>query len=172
METMIQAFVFPGLIYVLLWTVLLFWFFRKFMAPLHKRVGPHFNGPAGSYQTLFDLSKLLTKESITPVGVNPYLFSMMPILAVIIAMLPAAFVPWSSGFVVVNTEYGLLAMIVLIGIEPFVLFLTGFGSNNKYSFLGGVRVITQSISMETSFFMAALSPALLFGTLNLTTIVE
>jgi len=97
---------------------------------------------------------------------------MMPILAVIIAMLPAAFVPWSDGFVVVNTEYGLLAMIVLIGIEPFVLFLTGFGSNNKYSFLGGVRVITQSISMETSFFMAALSPALLFGTLNMTTIVE
>jgi len=172
METMIQAFVFPGLVYVLLWTVLLFWFFRKFMAPLHKRVGPHFNGPAGSYQTLFDLSKLLTKESITPVGVNPYLFSMMPILAVIIAMLPAAFVPWSKGFVVVDTEYGLLAMIVLIGIEPFVLFLTGFGSNNKYSFLGGVRVITQSISMETSFFMAALSPALLFGTLNMTTIVE
>ena len=172
METMIQAFVFPGLVYVLLWTVLLFWFFRKFMAPLHKRVGPHFNGPAGSYQTLFDLSKLLTKESITPDGVNPYLFSMMPILAVIIAMLPAAFVPWSDGFVVVNTDYGLLAMIVLIGIEPFVLFLTGFGSNNKYSFLGGVRVITQSISMETSFFMAALSPALLFGTLNMTTIVE
>jgi len=172
METMIQAFVFPGLVYVLLWTVLLFWFFRKFMAPLHKRVGPHFNGPAGSYQTLFDLSKLLTKESITPVGVNPYLFSMMPIIAVIIAMLPAAFVPWSKGFVVVNTDYGLLAMIVLIGIEPFVLFLTGFGSNNKYSFLGGVRVITQSISMETSFFMAALSPALLFGTLNMTTIVE
>ena len=87
-------------------------------------------------------------------------------------MLPAAFVPWSKGFVVVDTEYGLLAMIVLIGIEPFVLFLTGFGSNNKYSFLGGVRVITQSISMETSFFMAALSPALLFGTLNMTTIVE
>ena len=172
METMIQAFVFPGLVYILLWTVLLFWFFRKFMAPLHKRVGPHFNGPAGSYQTLFDLSKLLTKESITPVGVNSYLFSMMPILAVIIAMLPAAFVPWSDGFVVVNTEYGLLAMIVLIGIEPFVLFLTGFGSNNKYSFLGGVRVITQSISMETSFFMAALSPALLFATLNMTTIVE
>jgi len=172
MSTVLQAFLFPGMLYVLVWTVALFWFFRKFMAPLHKRVGPHFNGPAGSYQTLFDLSKLLTKESITPTGVNPYLFSIMPILAVIVAMLPAAFVPWTEGFVVVPSEYGLLAMIVLIGIEPFLLFLTGFGSNNKYSFLGGVRVLTQSISMETSFFMAALSPALLFGTLNLTTIVE
>jgi len=172
METVFQAFVFPGLLYVLLWTVGLFWFFRKFMAPLHKRVGPYFNGPHGSYQTLFDLSKLLTKESITPHGVNPYLFSIMPLLAVITAMLPAAFIPWTASTPVVQTEYGLLALIVLIGIEPFLLFLTGFGSDNKYSFLGGIRVLSQAISMETAFFLAALSPALLFGTLNLETIVD
>lgn len=171
-EVLFHAFIFPGLFYVLLWTVGLFWFFRKFMATLHKRVGPSFNGKGGSYQTLFDLSKLLTKESITPDGVNPYLFSIMPLLAIITAMLPSAFIPWMDGFVVVNSDYGLLALIVLIGIEPFLLFLTGFGSNNKYSFLGGIRVLTQSISMETSFFLAALSPALLFGSMNLTFIVE
>jgi len=142
------------------------------MAALHKRVGPKFNGVAGSYQTLFDFSKLLTKESITPDGVNPYLFSIMPPLALIIAMLPSAFIPWSDGFIVVGSDYGLLALVVLIGIEPFLLFLTGFGSNNKYSFLGGVRILTQSISMETSFFLAALSPGVLFGTMNLTNIVE
>ena len=172
MDTLFQAFVFPGLLYVLVWTVGLFWFFRKFMAPLHKRVGPYFNGPAGSYQTLFDLSKLFSKESITPTGVNPYLFSIMPLLAVITAMLPAAFIPWTEHTMVVPSEYGLLALIVLIGIEPFLLFLTGFGSDNKYSFLGGIRVLTQAISMETAFFLAALSPALLFGTMNLREIVE
>jgi len=171
-DTLFSAFVFPGLLYVLLWTVGLFWFFRKFMAALHKRVGPSFNGKGGSYQTLFDLSKLLTKESITPEGVNPYLFSIMPLLALIIAMLPSAFIPWMNGSVVVDSNYGLLALIILIGIEPFLLFLTGFGSNNKYSFLGGVRILTQSISMETAFFLASLSPALLFGTMNLTEIVE
>ena len=171
-ETLFQAFIFPGLLYVLVWTVGLFWFFRKFMAALHKRVGPSFNGKGGSYQTLFDLSKLLTKESITPDGVNPYLFSIMPLLAVIFAMLPSAFIPWMDGMVVVNSDYGLLALVVLIGIEPFLLFLTGFGSNNKYSFLGGVRILTQAISMETSFLLAALSPALLFSTMNLTAIVE
>ena len=171
-DTLFSAFVFPGLLYVLLWTVGLFWFFRKFIAALHKRVGPSFNGKGGSYQTLFDLSKLLTKESITPDGVNHYLFSIMPLLALIIAMLPSAFIPWMDGSVVVDSNYGLLALIILIGIEPFLLFLTGFGSNNKYSFLGGVRILTQSISMETAFFLASLSPALLFGTMNLTEIVE
>ena len=171
-QTLFQAFVFPGLLYVLLWTVGLFWFFRKFMAALHKRVGPHFNGKGGSYQTLFDLGKLLTKESITPQGVNPYLFSVMPLLAVVVAMLPSAFIPWMDGFVVVDSNYGVLALVVLIGIEPFLLFLTGFGSHNKYSFLGGVRILTQAISMETSFFLSALAPALLFGTMHLPSIVE
>ena len=172
MELIFNIVVFPGLLYVLLWTVALFWFFRKFMAALHKRVGPSFNGPAGSYQTLFDLTKLLTKESITPKGVNPYLFSSMPLLAAIIAILPTALIPWTPTVAVVLSEYSLLGLIILIGIEPFLLFLTGFGSNNKYSFLGGIRILTQMISMETSFFLAALAPALLFGTMNLQTIVE
>lgn len=167
-----NALIFPGLLYVLLWTVGLYWFFRKFMAKLHKRIGPSFNGMGGSYQTLFDLSKLLTKESITPDGVNPYLFSMMPLFALVIAMLPAAFIPWMDGFVVVDSSYGVLALVVLVGIEPFLLFLTGFGSNNKYSFLGGIRILSQAISMETSFVLAALSPAVLFSTMNLTTIAE
>jgi NADH-quinone oxidoreductase subunit H len=172
MELLFNVVVFPGLLYLLLWTVALYWFFRKFMAPLHKRVGPHFNGPAGSYQTLFDLGKLLTKESITPRDVNPYLFSIMPLMAVVIAGLPAALIPWTPSVHVVPSSYGLLGLIVLIGIEPFLLFLTGFGSHNKYAFLGGIRVLTQMISMETGFFLAALSPAILFGTLSLREIVE
>jgi len=172
METIFHAFIFPGLLYALVWTVALFWFFRKFMAALHKRIGPHFNGYAGSYQTLFDFSKLLTKESITPHGVNPYLFSIMPILAVIVAILPSAFIPWTQTQLVIPSAYGLLALIVLVGIEPFLLFLTGFGSHNKYAFLGGIRVLAQAISMETAFFLSALSPALLFGTLDLNQIVQ
>ena len=172
MDMLFNIIVFPGILYILLWAVALFWFFRKFMAALHKRVGPSFNGPAGSYQTLFDFAKLLTKESITPKGVNPYLFSTMPLLAATIAILPTALIPWTPEIIVVTGEYSLLGLVVLIGIEPFLLFLTGFGSDNKYSFLGGIRILTQMISMETSFFLAALAPALLFGTLSLESIVE
>ena len=172
LDTFLDAWLFPGLLYALVWTVGLFWFFRKFMAPLHKRVGPYFNGPHGSYQTLFDLSKLLSKESITPKGVNLYLFSIMPLLAVIVAMLPNAVIPWTASGPAIESRYSLLVLVVLVGIEPFLFFLTGFGSENKYSFLGGIRVLTQSISFETSYLLAALAPALLFGTLDLSVIVE
>jgi len=172
LDAFISAFLFPGVLYALVWTVGLFWFFRKFMAPLHKRVGPYYNGPHGSYQTLFDLSKLWSKESITPTGVNPYLFSTMPLIAVVVAMLPNVVIPWTDSGALLNTPYGLLVLVVLIGIEPFLLFLIGFGSDNKYSFLGAVRVLTQAISFETAFFLSALAPAILFSTLDLSKIVE
>jgi NADH-quinone oxidoreductase subunit H len=172
MHLLYEILVFPGIGYLLLVSVGLYWVFRKFLAPMHKRVGPHFNGPAGSLQTLFDLSKLMSKESITPSGVNPYLFSSLPLITLIIALLPTAFIPWTASVTVVPSAYGLVAFVVLVGIEPFLLFLAGFSSNNKYAFLGGIRVLVQMISMETAFFLACLSPAVLFGTLNLQTIVE
>jgi NADH-quinone oxidoreductase subunit H len=173
LDTLFQAFVFPGILFILAWAVFVFWFFRKFLALIHKRVGPYHNGYAGTMQTVYDFSKLLTKESITPKGIDPLLFSSIPILAPVIAITPVAFIPWNGvGSEIVSTEFGVLALIVFVGIEPFLLFLTGFGSNNKYSILGGIRILTQTISMETPFFLSALAPALLFGTMNLSEIVS
>jgi NADH-quinone oxidoreductase subunit H len=65
-----EIFVFPGFIFLLAWTFFVFYFARKVLAYLHKRVGPHFNGPAGSMQTVYDIFKLLTKENITPKTAN------------------------------------------------------------------------------------------------------
>jgi len=163
--------VFPGFLFLLTWMFFVFYFGRKMLALMHKRVGPHFNGPAGSLQTVYDILKLLTKESITPKSANPYLFNIIPIIAPLIASIPVILIPWTplinDGHGILDTQYGILGLVVLIGVEPFLLFLTGFGSNNKYSFLGGMRILAQMISMETPFFLAALSPALLFGTMNL-----
>jgi NADH-quinone oxidoreductase subunit H len=170
-EMIFYVLVFPGLLFLLAWTFFAFWFFRKALAYIHRRVGPHYNGPAGSYQTIFDIFKLLTKESITPKSADPHLFNIIPIVTPVVAALPVILIPWSpwvhGGHGIVDTDYGLLGVVVLIGVEPFLLFLTGFGSNNKYSFLGGMRILAQMLSMEAAFFLSALSPALLFGTMNL-----
>jgi NADH-quinone oxidoreductase subunit H len=172
-ELLFQALVFPGVAFVLVWAVFVFWFFRKALALIHKRVGPYYNGYMGTMQTFYDFSKLLTKESITPKGINPYLFSIIPIVAPVIAITPVVFIPWGGeGTEIISTEFGVLALIVFVGVEPFLLFLTGFGSNNKYSIIGGVRILTQTVSMETPFFLSALAPALLFGTMDLNVIVE
>jgi len=169
-----QILVFPGLVFLLAWTFFVFYFARKVLARIHKRVGPHFNGPAGTLQTIYDVFKLLTKENITPKSVDPYLFNIIPLITPIVAALPVILIPWTPWMhngVVLDTDYGVLGLVVLIGVEPFLLFLTGFGSNNKYSFLGGMRILAQMLSMETPFFLAALSPAILFGTMNLHEII-
>ncbi len=170
-EMLFYILVFPGLTFLLLWTFFVFYFSRKVLAYIHKRVGPHYNGPAGSLQTVYDVFKLLTKESITPKSADPYLFNIIPIITPLVAALPVILIPWTplinEGRAILDTEYGVLGLVVLIGVEPFLLFLTGFGSNNKYSFLGGMRILAQMLSMEAPFFLAALSPALLFGTMNL-----
>ena len=172
MELFLQIAVFPGLFFLLAWTFFVFYFARKVLARLHKRVGPHYNGPAGSLQTVYDIFKLLTKETITPKSADPYLFNIIPILTPVIAAMPVILIPWDPAVTVLNTNFGVLGLVVLIGVEPFLLFLTGFGSSNKYSFLGGMRILAQMVSMEAPFFLAALSPALLFGTMNLDTIVH
>jgi len=170
-EILFYILVFPGLLFLLAWTFFVFYFSRKVLAYIHKRVGPHYNGVAGSLQTIFDIFKLLTKESITPKSADPYLFNIIPILTPLVAALPVILIPWTplinNGHAILDTNYGVLGLVVLIGVEPFLLFLTGFGSNNKYSFLGGMRILSQMLSMEAPFFLAALSPALLFGTMNL-----
>jgi len=170
-EILFYILVFPGLLFLLAWTFFVFYFSRKALAYIHKRVGPHYNGVAGSLQTIFDIFKLLTKESITPKSADPYLFNIIPILTPLVAALPVILIPWTplinNGHAILDTNYGVLGLVVLIGVEPFLLFLTGFGSNNKYSFLGGMRILAQMLSMEAPFFLAALSPALLFGTMNL-----
>ncbi|GAX87700.1 NADH-quinone oxidoreductase subunit H [Lebetimonas natsushimae] len=175
-EILFYILVFPGLLFLLGWTFFVFYFSRKTLAYLHKRVGPHYNGPAGSLQTVYDIFKLLVKENVTPKSADPYLFNIIPIITPLVAALPVYLIPWSpminNGHGIIDTQYGLLGIVVLIGVEPFLLFLTGFGSNNKYSFLGGMRILAQMISMEAPFFLAALSPAILFGTMNLYEIMQ
>ena len=103
-----QILVFPGLVFLLAWTFFVFYFARKVLARIHKRVGPHFNGPAGSLQTIFDVFKLLTKENITPKSVDPYLFNIIPLITPIVAALPVILIPWTPWMhngVVLDTDY-------------------------------------------------------------------
>ena len=113
--------VFPGLLFLLAWTFFVLYFARKTLAYIHKRVGPHFNGPAGTLQTVYDIFKLLTKESITPKSADPYLFNIIPIIAPLVAALPVILIPWTplinNGAGILDTDYGVLGLVVFSLIE-------------------------------------------------------
>ncbi|CAI8604951.1 unnamed protein product [Vicia faba] len=61
----------------------------------------------------------------------------------------------------IGPEYaGVFLWIAISSIAPIGLLMSGYGSNNKYSFLGGLRAAAQSISYEIPLTLCVLSISL------------
>ena len=70
--------VFPGFTFILFLTLFCDWVERKLEARIQNRVGPMVAGPAGLFQPLADLIKLLTKEDIEPRDTKKLVFRYAP----------------------------------------------------------------------------------------------
>src|ERR1700680_4734916 len=70
------------------------WVERKVLAHIQARTGPMRVGPHGLLQPLADVFKLLTKEDLMPSYVNRLFFLLCPFLAVALALVPIAVVPF------------------------------------------------------------------------------
>ncbi|RZC63930.1 hypothetical protein C5167_025677 [Papaver somniferum] len=105
------------------------WLERKISAAVQQRIGPEYAGPLGILQALADGIKLLFKEDLLPSRWDILLFSLGPSIAVISILLSYSLIPFGYRLVLADLSIG-------------------YGSNNKYSFLGGVRAAAQSISYE------------------------
>ncbi len=122
----------------------------------------------GLGQALADGVKLLLKEDYTPPFVDKTLFLIAPALAVIPALIGWAVIPWGGvwnfgGLELFGTqlvEPGVvrvavlpidIAVIYLLAVSSMAVYgvvLAGYSSNNKYSFLGGLRATAQMLSYE------------------------
>ncbi|CAI0374989.1 unnamed protein product [Linum tenue] len=67
---------------------------------------------------------------------------------------------------------GVFLWIAISSIVPIGLLMSGYGSNNKYSFLGGLRAAAQSISYEIPLTLCVLSISLLSNSSSTVDIVE
>src|SRR5437667_9796468 len=70
---------------------------RKVSAAIQDRLGPNRVGPAGLFQPIADMFKLLLKEDFTPRNVNTFYDLLAPCLAVMLAILTIAVVPLGSN---------------------------------------------------------------------------
>lgn len=75
-------------------------------------------------------------------------------------------------FQIANLNIGVLFVLATLSLAVYGVVVGGWASNNKYSFLGGLRATANMISYEIPLGLAILSIVVLFGTLDLGEIVN
>ncbi|MBK7876226.1 MAG: NADH-quinone oxidoreductase subunit NuoH [Planctomycetes bacterium] len=174
MNAFLEALLIATVIITVLMTVTAWalWFERKFAARMQSRLGPTMVGKSGLLQPVADLLKLLQKEDILTTHADGLLFNLAPVLAAGAAIGAAAVVPFAPNIVGANLDLGVLFLLAIGAVTVLPVFAAGWGSNNKFALLGGMRAIAQSISYEVPLLLAALVPVILAGSMNLGEIVE
>nr|YP_010514440.1 NADH dehydrogenase subunit 1 [Phaseolus acutifolius]UXL86093.1 NADH dehydrogenase subunit 1 [Phaseolus acutifolius] len=148
------------------------WLEREISAGIQQRIGPEYTGPFGVLQALADGTKLLFKENLIPSRGDIRLFSFGPSISVISIILSYSVIPFGYNFVLSDLNIGVFLWIAISSIAPIGLLMSGYGSNNKYSFLGGLRAAAQSISYEIPLTLCVLSISLLSNSLSTVDIVD
>ena len=167
-------------VFIWTWTLLIAtlmtWVERRGSAMMQDRLGPNRAGPFGLFQPLADGIKLFTKEDIIPEKAHKILFSLGPILFALPAFSAYAVIPFGDKLVVNGKEIilqvadvnvGFLYVVALGAMAVYGIVLGGWGSNNKYSILGGLRSTAQLISYEVPFGLSLLAVVLVYGTFSL-----
>lgn len=146
----------------------------------------------GLGQPLADGLKFLLKEDYAPASADKALFTLAPVAIIIPALIGFAVIPWGgyidvpalslAGFQLVEAgraqvigadiNIGVIYILAVASLGVYGVTLGGWASNNKYSFLGGLRCTAGMISYEIPLGVSILVMVLLAGTLQLDSITE
>jgi NADH-quinone oxidoreductase subunit H len=153
---------------------------RKVQARTQVRIGPDRAGKWGLLQPIADAIKMIMKEEIIPDKADKVIFVAAPAIAVIMALCAFACIPLGPAITIfgmtitltiADVNVGLLYTLAILSLNVYGIVLGGWGSGNKYSFLGGVRSSAQMISYELAMGMAIIPVVMLAGTLNMSELV-
>lgn len=127
---------------------------RKFQAFVQDRYGPLHYGPQGILLAFLDPMKLMLKEDIRASNTDNIVWRLAPV--VFFAPVVTAFVvlPFSPYMTPSALGTGIVYYVALSSIDVIGVFMAGWGSNNKYALIGGMRSAAQMISYELPLVLA------------------
>jgi len=82
-----------------------------------------------------------------------------------------AVIPFGETYVLADINIGVLYLFAISSLGVYGIIMSGWASNSKYAFLGGLRSAAQMVSYEVSIGFILIAVILCAGSLNLTTIV-
>jgi len=83
-KTLLYLLVYPGIIFLFVYSTFCEWYDRKVYARLQNRMGPTHTGRWGILQPVADFFKLMSKEDVVPDQADKTLFNLLPIVGLAI----------------------------------------------------------------------------------------
>jgi NADH-quinone oxidoreductase subunit H len=145
---------------------------RKVIGHMQVRLGPIEVGWHGFLQPIADGVKLFFKEDIIPANADKPLFYLAPVIFMVSALTSLSVLPFFDGFVIADINIGLLFLFAMSSLGAYGIILSGWASNSKYSFLGGLRSASQVISYEIAMGLSLVGVMMMAGSLNMSDIVR
>nr|YP_007476186.1 NADH dehydrogenase subunit 1 [Ministeria vibrans]AGE93687.1 NADH dehydrogenase subunit 1 [Ministeria vibrans] len=144
---------------------------RKVLANIQRRSGPNIVGIYGILQPFSDAIKLFLKETVIPSHANKIIYLITPIITLSLALISWSVIPFNNNIIIGDINLGLLYLLGISSLSVYGVLGSGWGSNSKYAFLGGLRSTAQMISYEVSMGLLLLSVLIWTGSYNLSVIV-
>ena len=163
-----------GIVFGVLSLIALFlvWWERKISAHIQQRFGPMRTGWHGWYQTIMDAVKLLQKEDVLVDTRDKAVFFWAPVLCFVAAFMAYVTIPFGNGLIVADLNIGILYIMAVTTFTVISLLMAGWGSNNKYALLGGMRSAAQVVSYEVPMVASILTVIIFVGSLSMVDIVK
>jgi NADH-quinone oxidoreductase subunit H len=99
-------------------------------------------------------------------------FTIAPAAAFAVAMLPTVAIPFGNGLIVSDLNIGILYIVAVSSLATLPVIMAGWASNNKYTLLGGMRAVAQSLSYEIPLVLSIIGVVALAGSLSMVQIVN
>ncbi|MEA5001025.1 MAG: complex I subunit 1 family protein [Endomicrobiaceae bacterium] len=163
---LLKILVFPGILFLVVLSMIGEYFDRKVYAKMQNRMGPPW------FQPVADFIKLLAKELIIPKNADRKIFKALPLVACSSVIIAYLYIPLWRKESIMSFNGDIIFVLYMLTIPTLTYSLAGWYSRSQYALIGSMRVLTQLFSYEVPLFMAVLAPTILASSWSFTEVIN
>lgn len=149
---------YPGLVFLVLASMIYYGIFRKLAARMQSRIGP----PV--WQPVLDFIKLVGKEDLSPEQAKTG-FTLWPFIAVTSVIISGLLTP-IAGIVPLSLTGDIIILIYFLSFGSLAVYMSGFSSSSPFGVVGSMRGLVQMMGYEFPFVVSIIVPVISAGMLS------